>query len=89
MEGYSNHPVCVCVCDLEDYKISLSRQAFDGWNRMCKVRITCTKILLRKYGSFNGLVVLRHLELLTSAEILQKLTMLFSLLNSMRVLVPV
>ena len=56
---------------------------------MCKVRITSMKILLRKYGSFNGLVVLRHLELLTSAEILQKLTMLFLLLNSIRVLVPV
>ena len=32
----SNHPVCVCVCvlplDLRDYKILLSRQAFDGQN---------------------------------------------------------
>ena len=42
-EGYSDHPVlyvclyvCVCVLplDLRDYKISLSRQTFNGQNRV-------------------------------------------------------
>ena len=34
----------------------------------------CKIVLLRSYGSFNNLVVLRHLELLMSAEKLQNLT---------------
>ena len=31
--GYSNHPVCMLLpLDLREYKILLSRQAFDGQN---------------------------------------------------------
>ena len=54
--------------------------AFDRQKGMWRVRITKTcykKVPLRRYGSINGLVVLRHLELQTSAEKSQKLTMLF------------
>ena len=48
MEGYSNHPlyvcVCVCVCvlplDLRDYKLLLSIRAINGWNSTIVVIIS-------------------------------------------------
>ena len=48
MEVYSNHTVCVCICvlplDLRDYKILLSRWAFNRWNGMWKIRFWCKNI---------------------------------------------
>ena len=40
-------------------------------------RFCCTDVFLRIYGSFDGLVELCHLELLTSTEKLQKEMALF------------
>ena len=43
-----------------------------GYERSELQRFCCKNVLLRRHGSFNGLVVLCHLELLTSAISLSK-----------------
>ena len=55
-------------------KLSMDETRCDGSELQ---RFCCKNISLRRYGGFNGLVVLCHLELLTSAEKLQKQTKLF------------
>ena len=49
----------------------------------------CKNVSLKRYGSFNILVVLHHLKLLTSAEKLQEPIYAMSLSKSLKVLVPV
>ena len=44
-----------------------------------------TKILLRSYGSFNSLIELYHLELLSVEQVAKRTTIL--LLNSLRLLI--
>ena len=51
-------------------------------------RLCCENAFLRRYCSFNGLILLRHLELLTSTGKSQKLTAI-SLSKPLRVLVHV
>ena len=48
-----------------------------GYERSELQIFCCENVSLRRYGSFNGLVVLWHLKSLMSAERSQKLTMLF------------
>ena len=52
VEGYSNHSLWVYVLplDLEDYKILLSRQAFNGQIGMWKVRITKKSMRRHRQG---------------------------------------
>ena len=48
-----------------------------GCERSGLQRFSCKNVLLRRNVSFNGLIVLCHLEVLTSTEKSKKLTMLF------------
>ena len=48
-----------------------------GCERSEFLRFCCKNVLFRRYGSFNHLVVLYYLELLTSAKKIQEKTMLF------------
>ena len=66
--------VCLCVLPLNlRYKKNCSPDKLltngTGCERSELKRFSCRNVvLLRRYGSFNGLIVLCHLELLTSAE---------------------
>ena len=82
--------MCLLFLDLRDPfpdKLSMDRT---GCERSELQRFCCKYVLLRRYGSFNGFIVLRRFELLMSAEKFQKLTKMYalSLSKSQRVLVP-
>ena len=74
--------MCVCVCDLilETTrfcyldKLSIDRMRCE---RSELQGFCCKNVSLRRYGSFNGLVVLPYLELLKTTGELQKPAMLF------------
>ena len=73
--------VCVCYHLISEtiqfhYPDELSMDG-TGCERSELQRFCCKNVSFRRYGSFNGFVVLRHLELLTSTEKAKKLTMLF------------
>ena len=64
--------VCVCYHLISEavifhYQEKLLMDGM-GWERLELQSFFHKNMLLRKYGSFNNLVVLRHLVLLTSAE---------------------
>ena len=62
--------LCVYVLillDLRDDMISLSRLG-TGYERPEIQRFYCKNVLLRRYGSCNGLIMLHYLELLISTE---------------------
>ena len=80
--------VCVCVCvracvhvcyrlisEYKDFAIQMSFR-WMGWDVKGQNYFCCKNLLLRRYGSFNSLV-LHHFELLMSTEKLQKVTILF------------
>ena len=52
----------------------------------CNLKSICIIIEKKRYSSFNGFVVPLHLELLTSAEKLEKLS--FFILKVTRLLMP-
>ena len=86
MEDYNIiliHPVCVylflCLCESQFSETTRFRypdKLIKG-KRSELQRLCCKNISLRRYDSFKGNVELRQIELLMSAEKLQKQTTLF------------
>ena len=71
--------MCVCYHLISE----TTRFCYQDWEKLLMdgmelQKLCCKNISLWRYGSFNGLVVLCPLELLTSAEKLQKQTMQFN-----------
>ena len=77
--------IILCACfttwsqRLQDFAIQTSFQWIEQGvkDQNYKDFVVKKNVLLKRYGSFKNLIVLHHLELLTSTEKSQKLTMLF------------
>ena len=66
MEGYSNQP-CVSVCVCVEFSMDGMECKKSEFQRICH-----GNVLFRRHSNLNGLVMLFHLELLMSTEILRK-----------------